>query len=49
MWIVIYNDEHGNVIEKRFDDIFNAAQFMIIASTLYSNVRTFKEPFSRGE
>lgn len=48
MWIVTYID-NNICYEERFDNVYDAAQFMIAASKLYNNVHTFKEPFKRGE
>lgn len=49
MWIVIYNDEQGNVIEERFNSSYEAGQFVLTAMSLYNNIHTFKEPFNRED
>ena len=49
MWIVVYNDEHGNVIEERFNSSYEAGQFVLTAMNIYNNIHTFKEPFNRED
>lgn len=47
MWIVIYRDKNNEVFEERFNDIYEASQFMMSALKLYDNVHSFKETFIR--
>lgn len=47
MWIVTYKDKNNEVFEERFDNIYEASQFMMSALKLYDNIHSFKETFSR--